>query len=140
MELPWFCCAVAPLLDLEKAGRVLNKPTAGGSLSLRVRRGPSVRCKTDSFALLTQRGAAADNDFEVPSPQEMGRVFRPPLRESVVPLWEGLLSRVYPCWDVHKNGNRRIAIPAEILARHADDFAAIYATLRDCLTPPRDRP
>ena len=61
---------MAPLLDLEKAGRVLNKPTAGGSLSLRVRRGPSVRCKTDSFALLTQRGAAADKDFEVPSPWE----------------------------------------------------------------------
>jgi len=129
-ELPWFTRAVAPLLDLEREGFVVNRPTNSNSLSLRLKSGPSIRCH-GSFALVTQRD---QNYFLVPTPQEMDRIFCEPLKE-VVKLWEALLCRIYPCWNAQADLRNRIRIDARTVETHADEFAAVYAALRDRLIP-----
>jgi hypothetical protein len=83
-------CRFAPRIDLEKEGFVENRPIDSNSLSLRLKRGPSIRCR-DSFSLVTQR---TDKDFAVPSPKKMDRIFREPLK-GIVKLCEALLRRVF---------------------------------------------
>ncbi len=129
MAQPWFAQAVAPLLELGEAGYVMNRPTDPGSLSLRLRSGPSVHCQ-GSFALLTQRGAGGD--FLVPDPGEMERIFRDPL-DRAVPHWRVLLDRVRPRWDAHIAGNKRISIAQSVLLDHTAEFAAFYRYLRNRL-------
>lgn len=129
MALPWFAQAVAPLLELDKAGFVLNRTTDPGSLSLRLKAGPSVRCQ-GSFALLTQRGEGPD--FQVPDPAEMGRIFKDPL-DRAVPHWRMLLDRVRPRWSAHIAGNKRIGIAPSVLQEHAAEFAAFYRYVRNRL-------
>ena len=125
---------MAPLLDLMKPEGegfvVVNQRTAPNSLSLRLRRGPSIHCR-DSFALITQR----DPDrFLLPSPQEMDRILHGPLKE-VVGLYEALLRRVSPCWNAHVDRRHRISIDARTVETHAGEFAAVYSALRDRLVP-----
>ena len=129
MAQPWFAQAVAPLLELGEAGYVMNRPTAPGSLSVRLRSGPSVHCQ-GSFALLTQQGAGGD--FLVPDPAEMARIFRKPL-DRAVPHWRVLLDRVRPRWDAHIAGNKRIGIAPSVFGQHAAEFAAFYRYLRNRL-------
>ena len=130
LRLPWFERAIAPLIDLEKQGFVENRPIDNHSLSLRLKHGPSIRC-ADSFALITQRGTQY---FEVPTPTEMDRIFREPLK-GIVSLWEALLDRASPCWRAHVDGRKRVRIDARTIETHADEFADVYARLRDCLIP-----
>lgn len=129
MALPWFAVAIAPLLELDEAGFLLNRTTDPEALSLRLRAGPCVRCQ-GSFALLTRRGVGPD--FLVPDPAEMERIFRAPL-DKAVPHWRMLLDRVRPGWNVHIAGNRRISVAPSVLREHAAEFAAFYRYLRNRL-------
>ena len=129
-DRPWFAAAAAPFSDLLEAGFMVNRPTNARSLSLRLVRGPSVRCR-DSFAIITQREL---DHLLVPEPAEMERVFCGPLKV-MAEKWGALLDRVYPVWKSHVDGRHRIRIGADIVVQHACTFVAIFADLRDLLIP-----
>ena len=82
-------------------------------------------------ALITQ---ANPDYFLLPSPQEMDRIFRGSLKEVVV-QYEALLRRVSPCWNAHVDRRHRISIDTRTVETHADEFATVYAALRDRLIP-----
>lgn len=120
---------LGPLLALREKGFVENLPVNPLSLSLRLKKGPSVQC-ADSFALLTMTEPA---NFLVPSPDEMDRIFQSPLKQLIKPYTD-LLNVTYPAWQSHVDGNERIKVPVGNMEQNAAGFAAMYGLLRQLLT------
>jgi hypothetical protein len=132
---PWFANAAAPLLELHRAGLVINRPTHPDSLSLRLRaRPPVVRTSSGELALLSQR-LDATSVVRVPAPDELERTLTPQLAGWIAG-WRELLDMTCPEWKMWVDGASRVELRVEAVAAHASQFATIFAALRDHLLSP----
>ncbi len=125
-----FFPVLEPLLALQAAHLLINKPFKASSLSLRLKKGPSVKTsRPDGFAILSMKERT---HFLVPCPDEMARIFTKSLT-SLVSDWSNLLDQAYPAWSAHVGEHKRIKMPIEMVAQHADRFATFFGKVQSIL-------